>query len=219
MTHLIFVMSISQRRIASCAAETDGLPIDLSPVVDVTFRGPRGTMLESRYAPGKSALAVLIEAWPRRLPLAEMLAAADSRLAVAGHAAAAVPAAALRSFLLDLHGAGLVDLHAHPTRQCLSPGECPMASPVALWQAARGYFATSLRHVGYTFTDDPAIHLFRLLDGRRNRDEITSNLLDNPEAHAALLESALPNDQQFAALRRVVDKEIDHLARLGMLAS
>lgn len=207
------------RLFVSCAAETDGLPVDLSPDVDVTFRGPRATTLESRHAPGKAALAVLIEAWPRRLPLAELLAAAAARLAAAGHVAETVPAAALRGFLLDLHGAGLVDLHAHPTRQCLNPGECPAASPVALWQAARGYFATSLRHVGYTFTNDPAIHLFRLLDGRRNRDQITRNLLDNPEAHAALLESGLPNDEPFAALRRVVDKEIGHLARLGMLAS
>lgn len=201
----------------SCAAETDHLPIDLSPDIDVTFRGPRATTLESRYAPGKAALAVLIAAWPRRLAFAELLAAARAQLAAAGYPAEVATAVALQAFLLDLHGAGMVDLHAHPTLQCLAPGARPQASPVALWQVARGHFASSLRHVGYTFNNDPAIHLFRLLDGRRNRNEITRALLDNPEARAALLENGLPDAAQFAALRQVVDKEIDHFARLGML--
>ena len=206
-----------ERLFCSCAAETDTLPIDLSPEVDVKFRGPRSTSLESRYAPGKAAMAVLIEAWPRRLVFAELLAAARAQLTAAGHAAEAVSATALHTFLLDLHAAGLVDLHAHPTRQCLQPGARPQASPVALWQAARGYFASSLRHVGYTFTNDPAIHLFRLMDGRRNRDDLARDLLANPEARAALLESGLPDGEQLAALRNVVDKEIAHFAWLGML--
>lgn len=205
------------RLFCSTAAETDRLPVDLSPEVEVNFRGARGTALESSYPPGNAALAVLMEASPRRVAFSELLTATRAHLAAAAYAADVVSDAALRTFLLDLHGAGIVDLHAHATLQCLHPGEYPKASPVALWQAARGYFASSLRHVGYTFTQDPAIHLFRLLDGKRNRPEIVRDLLANPEARTALLESGLPTDEQFAALSRVVDREIDHLARLGML--
>jgi SAM-dependent methyltransferase len=201
----------------SSEAETDILPVDLSPEVDVNFRGPRATTLDSRYPPGKAALAVLTGAWPRRLPFAELASSVRSRLAAAGIATDDLSDSSLRKFLLEIHGAGIIDLHAHPTRQCLHPGIRPKASPVALWQAARGYFATSMRHVGYTFTKDPAIHLFRLLDGTRDRNDIVRDLLANPEARAALLETGLPSDNPFAALTRVVDKEIDHLARLGML--
>lgn len=118
------------------------------------------------FRPGRPRLSAALEAiaaaWPRAVTFEYLVANLD-------------PAARdrLGSELLELHAAGGLDLHTHPPTPAAVPGSCPVASPLALRQAAAGLDrVTSLRHASIRLEDPLAAHLLSLLDGARDRDDL-----------------------------------------------
>ncbi len=183
-----------------------GAPIDLTPGIEVSFHSLRGPRLDTGYAAGKAMLALLVESWPRRLPVEVVAAEVQAQLTAAGLPVTEDQDAFLRpvwEFVVQLHLGGILEIHMDPTRQDPQIAVKPYASPIARWQALRGSFVTSLRHVGMTYKDPWVIRLLPYLDGTRDREALIELLrswevsLSGPEAGSAgvamLLEERLKN--------------------------
>jgi SAM-dependent methyltransferase len=79
----------------------------------------------------------------------------------------------LGSELLEIHAAGVIDLHSHPPAPARVPGPRPVATALARRQAAAGLDrVTSLRHASVRLEDPLAAHLLSLLDGTRDRADL-----------------------------------------------
>ena len=200
--------------VASAATGPEG-EIDLQPGVEVAFISPRGPKLDTSYAAGKAAMAILVEAWPLRLPLAEITAEVRSRLAAAGieHSGTEQIEKGLHEFLLKINAVGVVDFHTDPTGQVTKLSERPVASPVARWQLQQGTFATSLQHFGLTFNDKASVLLLPLLDGTRDFATLVGEI-----KKANLKITATPEVSDFEDLEADLLRErLDYLAKQGFL--
>ncbi len=72
--------------------------------------------------------------------------------------------------------------HAGPLRAATEPGERPLASPLARWQATHSSDLTSLAYTTVRMEEPAARLLVTLLDGTRDRPAIRAEL----EARAGL---------------------------------
>lgn len=78
----------------------------------------------------------------------------------------------LAEMFLQLFQRGLIELQAEPQSFSTVPGECPIASPLARWQAEQGRSGvTTLLH-SVANLDDGGRLLLPLLDGRRDRTRL-----------------------------------------------
>jgi SAM-dependent methyltransferase len=84
--------------------------------------------------------------------------------------------AALAEALIDGFRRERLIPHAGPLRAAAEPGERPVASPLARWQAARGPDLTSLAYTTVRMEEPAARLLITLLDGTRDRDAIRAEL-------------------------------------------
>jgi SAM-dependent methyltransferase len=129
-----------------------------------TFVGRGGVSLQPGRARLSAALEAIAAAWPRAVTYEHLAANLD-------------PAARHRlgMELLEIHAAGVVDLHTQPPAPAPVPGSRPTASPLALRQAAAGLDrVTSLRHASVWVEGPLAAHLLSLLDGTRDRDDLVT---------------------------------------------
>ncbi len=154
-------------------------PQVLDDGVAQAYHAPGGGALTTPNAVTKAAMGVLAERWPAATAFDELLQGALARLHAAGvHAADDVEAPGLpagdtlASDLLQCQAAGLLELRTRPSDFCVAPGERPVASALARWQAQQGHaHVTSLSHD--TVNIDPAVaRLLPLLDGRHDRAAI-----------------------------------------------
>jgi SAM-dependent methyltransferase len=180
-------------------------PVDFTPDVPVTFRASRQGMVRTHRPLAKAALTVLAEAWPQRLPFAELLAASRARLQGDGNA---LDKDDLCRFLTACWMSAVVDLHAHSPICAREVSERPLASPLARVQLRNGPEATTLFHTTMTFTDGLSRGLVALLDGTRNVDQLVADL-------CAAYPPGQPPDP--AAVRDGALNRLARLARLGLL--
>ncbi len=204
-------------RVAAFALASPARPAseapDLGPGVVEEFRGPSGGVMRTDLPLAKAAMLVLGEAWPRRLPFAELLVLAAARLADPGEADAD-HTAALARVLLATAWSGLVGLHVHVPRLAGKAGERPLASPLARRQLLSGDKAVTLLHTTVTVSDEVSRRLLLLLDGTRDRTALRDALAEQmdvrpgtPDERAAFL----------AAVSRQIDQCLERAAALGLL--
>jgi SAM-dependent methyltransferase len=161
--------------------------------------------LTSQNPATAAVLGRLADAWPQALP-------ADSFS----------PDAAV--ILLQLIRRDAAEVYAHPPVFARTPGERPIASPLARLQASRGPKVTSLRHETVSL-DEPRRQLLELLDGAQDRaglvEEIAAAVEADPGAAAAAAVAAAgrSNDGRAlrAALRADLDRTLDYLAANALL--
>ncbi len=110
------------------------------------------------------AVAALEAVWPRTLGFEELDAQLDAG------------SGALAAALLDGFRAGVVEPHVDPPRWADRPGERPRASALARLQAADAIDLTTLRHENVRMEEPAARRLLRLLDGTRDRAQISAEL-------------------------------------------
>jgi hypothetical protein len=84
--------------------------------------------------------------------------------------------AALAEALIDAFRRERLMPHACPLRAASDPGQRPIASPLARWQAAKGPDLTSLAYQTVRMEEPAARLLITLLDGTRDRAAIRSEL-------------------------------------------
>jgi methyltransferase-like protein len=134
-----------------------------------TFVGRRGVSFQPGRPQLTAALEVIAAAWPNAVTFERLTA----KLA---------PTARdhLGTELLEIHAAGVLDLHTHPPAPAAVPGSRPVAAPLALRQAAAGLDrVTSLRHASVRLEDPLATHLLSLLDGSRDRGDLEAAIREH----------------------------------------
>jgi hypothetical protein len=151
----------------------------------IEFRGPRGGTLTTDHELVKRALVRLGEAWPRTVPVGDLIDSEDG-------------ADALCETLLRAYAANFVQLHVWAPEIAAAPSERPVASALARLQAADGTRVTNLRHAGVEVPDALGRRLITLLDGTRGRATLLREL-DRP---ADELERSLQGLAAIALLER-----------------
>jgi methyltransferase-like protein/SAM-dependent methyltransferase len=195
---------------------------DLDPLAegDVEFHSPGGATVVVKTPIQKAAFLVLARAYPQPIHFDELMRGAramSQRQSTGFHDPRTIEAETedLRDALFRCFCESLVEFHAFPTPCAVQPGERPVASPVARFQASPGGQVTNAFHELVT-VDVVNAHLLRLLDGSRDRQALSAALLrlaadgdivatrngqviDKPEEYAAVLDEQLDSRLQDLA--------------------
>jgi SAM-dependent methyltransferase len=207
------------RLFASAVEETSWREADLRPGVTVAFATAKGSKIETDFAPGKAALAVLGEAWPACLALPDLAERAAERLRLAGLASDGATPEALGGFLLEIHQAGFAALRTRPPRCTPRPSPLPATSALARWQAAHGIMITSAFHTAVRVEDRLGLRLLALLDGTRDHATLAAEAWDFLHAEGALAETPGGEPEQRRAVAAELERNLGRLARIGLLVA
>lgn len=187
---------------------------DLGAGQEEAFVSPGGGTLRTPNTITKAAMVVLHRHWPQALSFDELLGAAQDLCHKVGPDAGDV-SDTLASDLLQCYAAGLLQLHAGPSGFVITPGNRPVASPLARWQAEHGLRKlTTLRHDTVDI-DANLGRLLPLLDGTRDRDAL-GRILAGWSAGPGGAAAANPH-KLAAAVRERVDQALRQLARSALL--
>jgi hypothetical protein len=180
-------------------------PVELAPGAAVTFRTGKGASLRTESDVVKAALLELGERWPARLPFGDLLWAAANKL---GRKPTPDDTNTLASVLTTVWMGGMVELHGHRPSYAATASERPVSSPLARRQLRAGTETITLFHTNIQFEDVVSRGVVLLLDGTRDLDRLTADLLD-----------AFPPGQRPAldGFRATVERNVTRLARLGLL--
>lgn len=171
-------------------------PADGRPVTE--FKGPFGASLRTEHAVVKTVLVRLVESWPESVPFPTLLHDIRERTG------AQVAATEIAAIVLSALYAGLLYVEARPASCVKTPGERPVASPIARWQAQSGTMLTTLRHTSIDAEGDLERYLVTLLDGTRDREALFAEVAEAVETDA-------PREVFEQMLR-------DNLEKLGRMA-
>jgi len=162
----------------------------------VTFTGSAGATVTTDHPLLVSALQRVGARWPAAAWLHEL-----------GSEQPAPPEelAVLCDALLPCFQANLVRLHSQPPTPAVTPGERPVASPLARLQARERVHLTTLRHTTIRLEDELGWVLVGLLDGTRDRAALLAEL-------EARLEGG-----GYPALAADLDRSLDTLASVALL--
>ncbi len=164
----------------SSKAVAERHPIDFTAGIKQTFITHDGAWTKSDFPLTKAALAVLQNAWPRAMGLTELLKRARQRLnedSVDFELDSIQAREMLGEDLLHCYSGNVVEIHAWQADFSTQAGRTPMASPLAVYQAAHGLPIVNLKHESVTL-DLISKALLKILDGTRNRGTILNHLLD-----------------------------------------
>jgi SAM-dependent methyltransferase len=128
------------------------------------FRTPGHRKFTTRHAHLIQLLQCLIEAWPMAVSF-DRLPQAESE------------SGQLCAMLQTLYSLGMLEIRVSAPKLAVTPGERPLASPLARWQAANSQPAITLRHAVVLLNDKISSRLVTLLDGTRNRAELYAEML------------------------------------------
>lgn len=146
----------------------------------------------------KAALAELAAAWPARILFTDLETRANARLATPEPNAREM----LVRMITKMQGPGLLDLDVEPYPFATTLSEKPVASPLVRLQAANGTEVVSLRHALVDIDDEVARLLTRMLDGTRDRTQLTESL--RLAGHTASPEDVERTLQRMLALSMLV---------------
>ncbi len=155
----------------------------------------------------KTALARLAEASPQAVPFAELWAHVSTRLREAPEPARlrlGDGPLGLAEGLLRCYRGRLLDVHLQGRRFTVKPGERPVASPLALLEAASGPMVTNLCHRPIELGEFPRA-LLRLLDGTRDREALLANLTELVGQGTLVIRADGKPLQEPAQVRRVLE--------------
>jgi hypothetical protein len=167
----------------------------------------------------KAALAYLAEKWPRAVPFAELLEAAEAQHApTEGTLERPIQKEMdLANRLWIISQRNLVELHRVPPRFALQAGERPVGYALARRQAEAGVYVTNLRHETVTL-DATGRAVLSLLDGTRTRGQVQEELggllaqLARSEGKPDVTQPASGGDSTG-----VLDKVLAHFAQSALL--
>lgn len=197
---------------------------DLTPGMLETFRSPSGRSFSTGHPLVKAALAGMGAIWPRALPFDDLLRDVRSRAAGTGAPAAGddpKDVEVLADILHSLFFSGQVELHLIPPACVGTPGERPLASPLARYEAARGSLVTNQRHRVLDLKDDVTRFLLVHLDGRNDRAALVRLLEEEAREERLRLTyrgELVPREQVPAYLGRLVEDQLHKMAENALLA-
>lgn len=200
--------------------------IELSSHDVMTFVGPKNAAIKTDNPLLQAAIVALGEVWPQAVHFHSLLATARQACGYDGAQGGAdldedtrVLSDMLGDMLLRAYAGGVVELHVHPPRFVLQPGEHPVASPLARLQSRQGNRVTTLHHRTISLEDPMSRYFLQLLDGTRNR----TALLDDLTAFVASGGTTVQKDgepvEALQAVRQRLASQLEQkLAELAQLA-
>ena len=182
------------------------------------FETSKGARFETDFALGKIALGILEKGSPFPIPFRELLDKALQEQTLAG---AAVQQAEenLSRFLLELYGAGVVELRTRLPLFASTVSDRPMVNPVARWQIKGGNFCTSVFHTAIQVEDEIGRWLLNAMDGSLNHHQLGDGVWQFLQSKDAL--NIPPGGETVARkeIEETLQRNLRKLVRLGLLIS
>lgn len=203
-------------------------PLDATEQIDVDGRRPQRFrtnygLLEVSDPAGAVALAQLARNRSQAMSLPALLTAIrDEALdKPVGGLSLDVDLGQLAQWTLDWYSTGAVELRTWAPDFANQATTRPQASPLARYEASRGWDVSSLMHRRVPIADPLARRILQLLDGRHDREQIVQALL--PGVFSA--EVSQGQGKQLigersdiaAALRKQLDSHLNDFARQALL--
>ncbi len=214
---------LKPERACTLFAAADVRPVnpDASPATPGMEEFKRGeSVIGTSHPMLKSALAVLGQVWPRRVPFSELLNTARER---AGRDEASLDSDRrdLADFLVRCYAVGFVDLHSYPSTFVTEVSERPVASPLARWQVRHGPNVSSFRHLPLKIEDPLGRGVLGLLDGTRDRAALLKELGESVKAGSMPVyyegKSSVELQTALELLPGQLETSLASLAKLGLL--
>ncbi|MCO5169541.1 MAG: methyltransferase regulatory domain-containing protein [Planctomycetes bacterium] len=179
--------------------------------------------LRTRHPLARAALRLVAERWPLPEPVDGLAERARARAAEAGWPTAA-PAPEdepiVAEHLLVAAMRGLVDLWLEPPAFAPTPGERPVASPLARWRAAGGHEVVNVLHQAVPLEPHERL-LLAALDGSRDRPALVAELAARAAAGDLTLADGdrpiVDAAERDALLAGVVDRTLAWFGRAALL--
>ena len=211
---------IDPRRLAACDVGLEK-SINLSNSQDLTTELVCDTSVgKIRVASPliQAAVHVLSESWPGCVTFDSLLQESCRRAAAVGSTMDESTAASeLASNLLSLYLRNLVRVWEQAPACVAQPGEYPLATPLACWQARRSDVVFNRRHRAVRLTALQA-HLLGLLDGTRDRGQLRKQLRDDlQQGTVAAPEELLDSTDTDDRIGELVDATLNELASQALL--
>lgn len=201
--------------------------LDVRSMALDSYVGANGLRITTPAPLIKAALAELADAWPKYLPLGELLAGTKRRLTgdveTSGPAENEIEAADLTRLhenLLQACAGGVLELHAAPAPFEAKPSDKPIGSPLARWQASRASLVTNRKHEVVRMGQFER-NVLQLLDGSRGAEQLAELLTKSAgEGRFPVYENQQPvtgNEAISRAIRAALPDALELLARNAFL--
>jgi methyltransferase-like protein/predicted O-methyltransferase YrrM len=208
-------------RVPKLYASCDAIPKEDGEAT--LFRRTGGSELETTNPLVCAALKSLGTHWPTAVSFDALLAASHETANPPAGSRADDEAEILAEALMNAYRAGFLELQVSPRQVNHLVSERPAASRLARFLLERGPSTPNQLHVFVKFPDPLSRRLVQLLDGTRDREMLTRDLIEYVRSgQAKLLENGVlvENLAEVAAiLERRVREGLQSLAREGMLVS
>jgi methyltransferase-like protein len=195
-------------------------PPDLASDEPTIFQlGPQRA--EVKTPASKAAFALLMDAWPRAVDVADLCDQAVEQAAPflppgsAREARAATMADLLRAVM---HG--MIHFHTEPVACANAVSDRPRAHPLVAYQLATGDVVVNVHHEMIK-VEPLGVEVLKLADGRRSRGEILDALVERAASGAIAVASDGTPVTGEAATRAILERELEpalaHLTRSALL--
>ena len=199
-------------------------PVDITSEENISYKSASGMNMATTRPLLKSAMKLLADAYPGTVPFDELRTKARAALGAESTdpKAIAEDTQVLAVGLLNCYmGSDLVELHGAPIEFVRTPGEKPVALPLARLQAPKGVL-TSRRHEVVRLSDLDK-HLIPMLDGTNDRDALTDKLTDVARTGSLNIQKdgvTLYDAKDIrAALGSVMDQALINIGRMTILTA
>jgi len=213
-------------RIPKLYASCDAAPKENSGAEDAQatlFCRPGGAELETTHPLICAALKILWSNWPAAVSFETLLETARNEAGAAVDLSEGNDAETLAEALSRAYRTGFLQLQIFPYKVTNVVSERPSASKLARYQLERGESATNQLHVSLRYLDPLSRQLVQLLDGTRDRETLTGELIEFVRSgRGKVLENGVTveNMAEVAViLERRVREGLEALAREGMLVA
>ncbi len=182
------------------------------------FVGLKGGSVNIDHPLTKAALVHLGEIWGRAVSFGELLKTAKEMLEKQGFSADNwdeefhISSALLQQIC---SGARIIELYLFQPKAFLEVSEKPRVNDLARWQILQGKRVLSLLNLEINIADAVSRHLLKLLDGTRNKADLSGQLTEFIEANEDI------KDKEFLLndLSNWLDDSLANLARCGLFAA
>jgi SAM-dependent methyltransferase len=202
----------------SSAAQPGSTNLDLNSDEPEKFHAPEDASATTNFPLAKAALFYLGQIYPRAVRFDDLLAEAGGLLGPASPLNGAEGDQAermLAELLIRIYGVGVVEFHLHVPQFTVVPGERPLASSLARFQARLGPMTTSLFGNNVRFEDFLGRQFLLLLDGTRDRAALLRDFREvirsQPQADDA------ETDKVMRDLPEQLEEKLLDLGRRGFL--